>query len=326
MNAAPPANPCAAALTAWWRRQPDAAEGPWAVAFSGGADSTALLLAAHDLWPGQVVALHVHHGLQAAADGFETHARWFCQRLGVPLRSERVAARHAPGESPEDAARRARYQALARLATGCRAVLLAQHADDQVESVLLALSRGAGLPGLAGMAEGFERHGTRFARPMLGVDGEALRAWLREAGVPHVLDPSNTDLRYTRNRIRRVLLPAWREQFPSCRDTVARTARHAAQAQRLLAELAEQDLTAVGRPPHIATLRALSGDRQANALRLWLREQGQAGASEAQLAALLRQVAACATRGHQIRLKVAGGHVLRDGAQLRFQPPGPGAG
>ena len=89
---------------------------PLAVGFSGGADSTALLAACAARWPGQVRAFHVHHGLQAAADDFERHCRALASRLAVPLEVLRVDARHAPGESPEDAARRARYEAFGALA------------------------------------------------------------------------------------------------------------------------------------------------------------------------------------------------------------------
>ena len=124
---------------------------PLAVALSGGADSTALLLACARRWPGQVVAIHVHHGLQAAADGFEQHCVALCQRLDIPLIVRRVDARNAPGDSPEDAARIARYQALDAAvrdddgAIRYPSVALAQHADDQVETMLLALSRA--IPG-----------------------------------------------------------------------------------------------------------------------------------------------------------------------------------
>ena len=131
-------NPCLGALGAWAARHPlppeaAAASQPWAVAYSGGADSTALLLAAQALWPGRVQALHVHHGLQAAGDDFERHARAACSRLDIPLTVLRVDARHAPGQSPEDAARQSRYRALAAAArdTGAACVLLGQHAQDQ---------------------------------------------------------------------------------------------------------------------------------------------------------------------------------------------------
>ncbi len=323
MSAAAPANPCAAPLEAWLAAEPAFLSlKRWAVAFSGGADSTALLLAAHALCPGQVVALHVHHGLQAAADHFESHARAFCEARAIPFASQRVAAGHAPGESPEDAARRARYRCLAALATeqACHQVWLAQHADDQVETLLLALSRGAGLPGLASMPERFERHGMTFGRPILSVDGLALRAWLHASGQPFIDDPTNADTRFTRNRIRQHLLPVWRAQFPAYQATLARSARHAAQAQSLLDEVAAEDLLVVGQPLQIARLRLLSVERQANLLRYWLRMGWQAVPIEAQMTELLRQIAACTTRGHHIRLKVARGHVLRDGHVLRFEP------
>lgn len=320
MNTAAPANPCAAPVAAWLAAAPAGCR--HAVAFSGGADSTSLLLAAHAACPGQVVALHVNHGLQAAANDFESHARRFCDTRGMAFVSARARAAHATGESPEDAARRARYRCLAdlALAQGCGEVWLAQHADDQVETLLLALSRGAGLPGLASMPARFERHGMAFGRPVLEVDGAAIRAWLVDIGEPFIDDPTNTDTRFTRNRIRQHLLPAWREQFPAYQQTLARSARHAAQAQRLLDEVAAQDLLAVGQPPQIARLRLLSVERQANLLRHWLRLGWQASPSEAQMTALLRQIVACTTRGHHIRLKVANGHVLRDGQVLRFEP------
>jgi tRNA(Ile)-lysidine synthase len=322
-------NPCLGALRAWAARFPleagaAAAAGvqPWAVAYSGGADSTALLLAAHQLWPGRVRAIHVHHGLQAAGDDFERHARDCCARLGIPLAVLRVDARHAPGQSPEDAARQARYQALsaAARASGAACVLLGQHAQDQAETLLLALSRGAGLPGLAGMAESFERHGARFGRPLLGVDGQVLRDWLDAQGIAYVVDPSNADERYTRNRIRARLLPAFAESFPAYAQTLARSARHAAQAQELLDEVAAQDLQAVGDPPAIKSLQRLSRARQANLLRHWLRLHWQAAPSEAQLEQALDQIAVCTTRGHRIRLKLASGYLLRQGAGLDYQP------
>jgi tRNA(Ile)-lysidine synthase len=298
---------------------------PLAVAYSGGADSTALLLACVEKWPGQVSAIHIHHGLQAAADGFEQHARETCARLGVPLQVLRVDARHAPGQSPEDAARSARYTALRRAAEAAdppiRHIALAQHADDQVETLLLALSRGAGLPGLSAMPAYWEREGICYYRPLLEVSGLALRDDLRTRGVTWIEDPSNADEQYTRNRIRSRLLPALEAAFPQFRDTFARSAAHAAQAQGLLDELAAQDLAQVGQPPQIARLRELARNRQANALRHWLRRVHGAAASTAQLEELLDQIAACSTRGHGIRLKVGEGHVERHGPVLAWYNP-----
>jgi tRNA(Ile)-lysidine synthase len=296
---------------------------PLAVALSGGADSVALLVACAEKWPGQVHAIHIHHGLQAAADDFERHCVALCAQLNVPLIVQRVDARHATGESPEDAARKARYKAFWAAAQAgneqgaIKDIAIAQHADDQVETILLALSRGAGLPGLAAMPARWERDGITYYRPLLAAPGALLRAWLVERGIRWVEDPTNTDERYTRNRIRARLLPALEEAFPQFRETFARSARHAAQAQALLLEVAQQDLATVGSPPAIKALQALSEPRQANVLRHWLLQQ-QATPSAAQLEQLQSQIAACTTRGHQIHLKVATGHVTRAGAVLQY--------
>ena len=295
--------------------------GPFAVALSGGADSTAMLWACAKRWPQRVHAIHIHHGLQDAADGFEAHCVQVCTQLNVPLAVVRVNAAHAAGESPEDAARQARYTALRdTLQTHWQGqikdVVLAQHADDQVETLLLALSRGAGLPGLACMPAVAERQGVTYHRPWLQVPSAQLREALGAVGQTWVEDPSNADVRYTRNRIRAQVLPVLEAAFPSFRQTFARTAGHAAQAQGLLTELAEQDLAAVGRPPQIKALQALSPPRQANVLRHWLVLENSP-ASAAQLQALLQQVKACTTRGHDIDIKVGRGFVRRDGAVLR---------
>jgi tRNA(Ile)-lysidine synthase len=294
---------------------------PVAVAYSGGADSTCLLHAAATRWPGQVSAIHVHHGLQAAAEDFERHCEATCAALGVPLQVQRPDARHRPGQSPEDAARVARYEALAASAkaAGVSCVLLAQHADDQVETLLLALSRGAGLPGLAAMPAVFERHGVRFVRPLLGVPAAELRRWLAQAGIGHVDDPTNADVSFTRNRIRLQVLPALAAAFPQYRETFARSARHAAQAQALLAELAQADLQAMGGAPAIAALQPRGRARQANVLRHWLRIAHGVSASAAQLEELLDQVAACTTRGHAIRIRVAEGWVERERSHLLYR-------
>lgn len=299
---------------------------PLAVALSGGADSTALLLACARRWPGEVVAIHVHHGLQAAADDFERHCAALCRDISVPLRVRHVDARHAAGESPEDAARMARYRAIdaaVRSDDGgilFPAVALAQHADDQVETMLLALSRGAGLPGLAAMPRRRVRHGVVFHRPLLDVSAASIRTWLKAQGVAHVDDPTNADEALTRNRIRARLLPALELAFPQFRETFSRSARHAAQAQQLLDALAAEDLlrvkTAAG--VSIAALQAMDGARQANLLRHWLQLAHGVSASAAQLRELQQQISACTTRGHQIRIKVAGGFVVRSAADLSW--------
>ena len=293
---------------------------PFAVALSGGADSCALLLASAKQWPGQVRAIHVHHGLQTTADAFASHCQTLCELLGVPLVVTRVNAHHVSGESPEDAARQARYQAYAQVLKThwggtIQDIALAQHADDQVETVLLALSRGAGLPGLSAMPTLAERGGLRIHRPWLDVPAQQLRDWLVQEGVTWVDDPTNQDERYTRNRIRHQLLPVIEKAFPSFRQTFGRSARHAAQAQTILDDMALIDLQFTGAPPQLAALQQLSVPRQANVLRAWLLQQHVA-CSTAQLDQLLHQIDACRTRGHQIDIKVGDGFVRRVGGNI----------
>ena len=297
---------------------------PLAVAYSGGADSTALLLACAQKWPGSVCAIHVHHGLQAAADRFEAHCRKVCAELDVRLTVCRVDARHRPGQSPEDAARRARYKAFDAAVAENQAwaaiknIALAQHADDQVETLLLALSRGAGLPGLSAMPAMWSRRGITYHRPLLRVRAAEIRDWLAQRCVSFVEDPSNSDEQFTRNRLRSRLLPALEVAVPQFRDTFARSAAHAAQAQEVLAQVAAMDLAAVGSPPRIADLQHLGRARQANALRHWLRSDFDSVPSAAQLDELLDQIAACQTRGHSIELKVGRGYVRREGPALHW--------
>ena len=291
-----------------------------AVAYSGGADSTALLHAAAAQWPGQVTAIHIHHGLQAAADDFARHCKAACIAIGVPFQLVRVDAKNVSGESPEDAARKARYAALAEkaLALGIPVIALAHHADDQVETLLLALSRGAGVAGLAGMPAEFERFGVRFVRPLLGMTAQDIRDELHDGGIAYIHDPSNDDLGYTRNKIRHRLLPALVEVFPQYRETFARSARNMALAQELLSQAAMESLAVTGSPPNIAALQGLPRMSQGNALRHWLKVDFGVTGSEAQLNELLDQIADCTNRGKGIRIKVASGFVERRGPVLAF--------
>jgi tRNA(Ile)-lysidine synthase len=312
---------------------------PLAIGYSGGADSTALLLACAQKWPSQVSAIHVHHGLQAAADDFAAHCESFCKRINVPLTIKKVDAKHELGESPEAVARHARYNAFKDVAgvfasydaiknaANISNIALAQHADDQVETLLLALSRGAGLPGLAAMPAAWQRDGIQYYRPLLQVSASEIHRWLAaqtefgEGGVPFVEDPTNTDESFTRNRIRAKLLPALDAAFPQFRDTFVRSSAHAAQAQLLLNEVAEEDSKKVGNPPNIKQIQLLSDTRMGNVLRFWLKTNHQTTPSTAQLSQLIDQIKVCTTRGHQIHLKVGRGFVKRLGDSVHWYNP-----
>ena len=161
-----------------------------------------------------------------------------------------------------------------------------------------------------------------FHRPLLAVPAADLRGWLIQRGVGWIEDPTNADLRFTRNRIRAELLPAIHAAFPQFRTTFARSAAHAAQGAALLAEIAAEDLAAVGNPPLLTLLQRLSVARRANVVRHWLKTTHGTTPEAAQLHELTAQIDACRTRGHQIRLKVGRGLVERRGDRLHWAPPG----
>ena len=165
----------------------------------------------------------------------------------------------------------------------------------------------------------WQRQGLSWHRPWLALPGAALREWLQIEGQTWVEDPSNGDEKFTRNRIRARVLPVLAEAFPAFRETFARSAVHAAQAQEVLNDVAAQDLAQVGVPPRVQAVQQLSRARQALVLRHWLRQHHATTPSAAQLNELLDQVAACTTRGHRLHLKVGLGFAMRNGQWLVWQ-------
>ncbi|QFU00430.1 tRNA(Ile)-lysidine synthase [Halomonas sp. THAF5a] len=238
------------------------------IALSGGLDSSLLLTLAADACrrhPRPLRALHVHHGLQAAADDFERHCRRLASRLGVPLWVERVEVDLAAGQGLEGAAREARYAAFARRPAPGEALWLAQHADDQAETLLLAALRGSGVRGLAAMPAGRDGQGVRLARPLLDASRAALEAEAARCGLAWVEDPSNADERLDRNFLRRRVLPLLETRWPAAGRRLARSAALAGEADGLLDELAALDLDRLGGEPArlpVDALRALSAPRR----------------------------------------------------------------
>lgn len=261
----------------------DSAERRLLIACSAGLDSMALLHAAAALRrarPGstgwQVRALHVHHHLQPAADAAAALCRSECRRLGVPLRTVHLELRDLRGRSVEAAAREARYAAAQALLRRGEALLTAHHDDDQLETLLLQLMRGAGAAGLAGMPERVRFGRGWHARPLLGLTREDLERWARAQGLRWVDDVSNADPRFDRNYLRLEILPRLRARWPAAARVAARSARHLAEAHELLGELALRDLESigVGEAISIDALARLSVPRQRNALRTWLAVRG----------------------------------------------------
>ncbi len=282
------------------------------VAYSGGVDSSALLHALVALRRRHrfgLRALHVDHGLQPAAARWARAAATRARRWCVPLRTVRV--RVAAGGSLEAAARAARYDALAaRLAPG-EFLLSAHNQDDQLETVLLQLVRGAGLAGLAAMPERAPFAAGVLLRPLLPVPRALLHAYLERAGVSWCEDPSNADERFDRSFLRQRVVPLLRARWPAVAATVSRSARHAAQAQALLAAVADRSVDAAldGMALRLSLLRRLvPGERRA-VLRQWIARCGATAPDQRRLEELERSVVHA--RGDAQPLLRWGGHELR---------------
>ena len=249
------------------------------VALSGGLDSTALLAALAEARSDgfRLRAVHINHGLHSNAKSWSAHCRRLARQLSVPLRVRSVQVVRERGASLEEAARVARYRCFAEQLRSGEALLTAHTQDDQLETVLLQLFRGSGLPGLAAMpAVAPFRSGT-LARPLLGCSRLQLEAWVRARELTWVEDDTNLDERFDRNYLRRSVLPAVRQRWPGAAAAVARSARHAAEAQRLLATLGRVDLERASDGPTLSVkaLRSLAPDRRRNVLRLWITSSGR---------------------------------------------------
>lgn len=249
------------------------------VAFSGGLDSTVLLhlvstLRAHGALSMSVRALHIHHGLQSAADAWEQHCGVVCQRLDLPLLTARIHVELGAGRSIEEAARHARYAAFAETLQPGDLLLLAQHQDDQVETVLFRLLRGSGTAGMAGMPRSRPCGQGVLLRPLLGQPRSALEDYASRHALQWIEDASNQQQRYDRNFLRATIIPPLREHWPGLNTAVTRSARLSGDAAQLLDELAALDLQACSGPlPNrllTAALLGLSDIRQRNLLRCWL--------------------------------------------------------
>ena len=248
-----------------------------AVAVSGGRDSTALLhatLRAADALGVQVWALHVHHGLVAEADAWLLQLQQQSRRWGAGFEATRLQSKPAAGDSIEAWARRERYRALAQMAVrhDCPLVLLAHHRRDQAETFLLQALRGGGPAGLAAMPTVALRHGLQWARPWLDQPREAIEAYVKRHRLRFVEDPSNTDPRYARNRLRGRVWPALMAAFPEAETSLVDAARHAADAAALAEEVAIGDLPGITDDGTLvlSAWQALPPARRRNALRAWL--------------------------------------------------------
>jgi tRNA(Ile)-lysidine synthase len=249
------------------------------VALSGGVDSSVLLaaLAAHAVPRLSVRAVHVNHGIHPNAAKWAAHCRALGRRFGVPVRVLTTRVARTAGVSLEAAARDARYALLADELGPGECLLTGHHEDDQLETVLLQLFRGAGLAGLAAMPAIAPFAGGWLARPLLSRSRAELEAWARSQELSWIDDDTNSDESLDRNYLRRQVLPLIHSRWKGVGSAVSRSARHAAEGQRLLDTLARADVerASSGAALFVPALRALQPDRRRNALRFWIMQCGE---------------------------------------------------
>ena len=287
------------------------------IGLSGGLDSVMLLhVVAHLDLVAHLSAVHVHHGLSPRAEQWVQFCRDYCARLGIPLSVERVQVT-GRGEGLEAAARRARYEVFAKLPADL--LLLAQHGDDQAETVLFNLLRGCGLTGAAGMPACRSLGALTLLRPLFDCRRADILAYAREHGLAWVDDESNEDRRFSRNFLRHEILPRLTERFPVVRS-LASAAEHFAEADGLLRELAEEDWRICGDGDSLVMgrVRALSAPRLKNLVRYRLYVLGWRSPVASRLEEFVRQLRQAAPDAHPA-LTLPDGEMRVRGGRLHWR-------
>lgn len=285
------------------------------VAYSGGVDSHVLLHCCASLTQlkDRLTAVYVDHGLQAEAETWARHCEKTAKGLGVAFLMLRVNAKAAPGESPEEAARNARYAALKSLINVDDALLLAQHREDQLETVLLQLFRGSGLRGLSGMPERMAFGAGVILRPLLNTPKQAISDYAHAHQLSWVEDPSNQSNDYDRNFLRNAIVPLLKQRWPVLDKTVSRSARHCADAQVLVEEVADELFDEVFNPADktlcISRLTKHHSQQQQLIIRHWFQCLGLKMPTQAKVGRILNEVVAAA--GHRDPVLSGQGYSIR---------------
>ena len=295
------------------------------VALSGGADSANLLAAAASLQGSfrglQLRAVHVDHGMQAAAPAFREACAALCANLLVPLTVLSLVVQAPRGASIEAAARDARYAALAAELKAGECLLTAHHSADQAETLLLQALRGAGLKGMSAMPLCRRLGQGWHLRPVLHTPQHellGLGAHLNGASTP---DPMNDDVRFDRSYLRRQVWPLIEARWPAAGATLARAARHAGEAQELSEVWAAAQVSKLrdGDALSVSGLRVLVPQARVNALRFWLTEAGVDAPPAARLTEALRQM--LDAQSDHLPAVVWGNHAMRRYRQRIFLTP-----
>ena len=267
------------------------------IGYSGGLDSHVLLhlLASHfhDL---SLQAIYVDHQQSLHAKHWQAHTQAVCEQLGVAYQSVAIRGQQKAGESLEAFLREQRYAIFKqKICDDKTALMVAHHADDQAETVLLRLLRGAGPVGLAAMQPSQRFDKGWLLRPLLTLSKSELELYARQHQLQWVEDESNQDQRFDRNYVRQTVMPLLKQRWPGLHKTLPRTASLCQESQVLLEEVAVADGATNTNPLNWQPLRSLSLPRQANALRSWLFGLGVLSPSQAQLKAFLHQLATAAS-------------------------------
>jgi tRNA(Ile)-lysidine synthase len=296
----------------------------WWLAFSGGADSLALASLAADVWtddPERVTLVHINHGLHADAEDWAVQCHGMAAQLGLELRVIEVSVSASGGI--EAAAREARYAALRGCVEQGDLLFTAHHMEDQAETVLLRLMRGAGVDGLAGMVACRRFADAWLHRPLLAYGRAQLDTYVASLGIAPIHDPANDDERYDRVYLRNIILPQLRQRWPAATRLLARAAAHQRDASVLLSERAQHLLNrARGTRAGTVSRQKLQSMPRREAqllLRYWLAEHGANVPSNEQLSELWRQLTraqTCAERFGDIEVRT-----YRD--QVYAVPPQP---
>ena len=264
------------------------------VAYSGGLDSHVLLHLVSQIKPYHVRSIHINHGLQKEADAWSQHCKNTCDELDVPIEIFSLNLKIQKGDSLEEEARKGRYQALVSSIQSDEVLLTAHHQNDQAETLLLQLFRGAGISGLASMPNISQFGKAEHARPLLDVTLLELENYAKQNDLKFIKDPSNRDTRFDRNFLRQEILPQLRSRWKGIDKTLARVASHQAEAKNILDEVAEQDFLSIhsklDNTLSIKLLSNLSLARQKLLIRYWINKSGFQTPSEKKLGHIFADV------------------------------------
>ncbi|CAA6817993.1 MAG: tRNA(Ile)-lysidine synthetase (EC [uncultured Thiotrichaceae bacterium] len=268
------------------------------IGYSGGLDSHVLLhflSQARNLTPSITVrSLYVDHGLQAESQQWATHCQTIADSLNIDHQTTQLNLQLQSGESVEAVARNARYQAFSDSIQTNEILLTAQHQDDQAETLLLQLMRGAGLDGLSAMPYRKELEAYTHIRPLLDLTRKQLEEYANKFQLDCITDPSNTDTRFDRNFLRQKIFPALQERWPTISNTIMRSASHLSESRTLLEDYIQLDMpTFRGTRTNTLSIQALqttSINKQKAIIRYWIKEQGFLTPSSSKLTHLFSDV------------------------------------